>query len=387
MLRELPVDAKVECQDGDVGRVTDIVVDPATRAVTSIVVREDDLAGREFLVPLDRVADSSRERVRLSCTKAELVAFPEFTTTRYVAASSPEAQPVIAQWQLDMYTYSYGYEPIYMPTVSPDEQVPIIEDHVPAGKMAIDRGSRIVSSDDQDVGEVTAFVVGLDGAISHFVLHLGEGPDAREVTLPLTSIDHRTDNGARLRLTRADVEALPAVPAGGKFSDIEGGPDASRLISIVFDSVEQGEAALKVARAKENQLDVEAAAVVRKNADGKINSHETHDITGGKGAVAGAVVGGVLSLVVGPLGFVASSAVGAAAGGVVGHVVDLGVPDRYVRDLGRALRAGSSALVVLLPQHAEAALLEKMAPLGGQVLRLQLTDEMIASLSHPPSQG
>ena len=387
MLRELPVDAKVVCQDGDAGRVTDIVVDPASRAVTSIVIREDDLAGREFLVPLDRVTDSSRERVVLSCTKAELTAFPEFTTTRYVAASSPEAQPVIAQWQMDMYTYSYGYEPIYMPTVAPDEQIPIVEDQIPAGKMAVDRGSRIISSDDQDVGEVSVFVVGLDGAITHFVLRIGEGGDAREVTLPLTSIERRTDNGARLRLTRSDVEALPAVPAGGKFSDIESGPDASRLISIVFDSVEQADAALKVARAKDSQLSIESAAVVKKNIDGKISSHESNDITGGKGAVAGAVVGGVLSLVVGPLGLVATSAVGAAAGGVVGHVVDLGVPDRYVRDLGRALRGGSSALVVLVPQHAEAALLEKMAPLGGRVLRLQLTDEMIASLSHPPSQG
>ena len=49
-----------------------------------------------------------------------------------------------------------------------------------------------------------------------------------------------------------------------------------------------------------------------------------------------------------------------------------------MRDLGRALRPGSSALVVLVPQRTEVALLEKLAPLDGKVLRLALTDDMIA---------
>jgi uncharacterized membrane protein len=66
---------------------------------------------------------------------------------------------------------------------------------------------------------------------------------------------------------------------------------------------------------------------------------------------------------------------------VVGHAVDRGIPDRYIRDLGRALKPGSSALVVLVPQRAEATLLEKLAPLDGKVLRLALTDEMIERLT------
>src|SRR5262249_40871936 len=100
-MRELPVDAKVICTDGDAGWLTDLVVSQATRAVTHIVVRENTGDGREFLVPLDRIADSSREEVRLSCSRAELTTFPEFTSTHYVAASSPEAQPVVAAWEME----------------------------------------------------------------------------------------------------------------------------------------------------------------------------------------------------------------------------------------------------------------------------------------------
>jgi uncharacterized membrane protein len=77
----------------------------------------------------------------------------------------------------------------------------------------------------------------------------------------------------------------------------------------------------------------------------------------------------------------AGTALGGAAGAAVGRVVDRGIPDRYVRDLGRALRAGSSALVVLVPASLETTLLDKLDPLNGQVLRLELSDDMVARLT------
>jgi uncharacterized membrane protein/sporulation protein YlmC with PRC-barrel domain len=377
-MRELPVDAKVFCRDGEAGQVTDVVVDPHARAVTHIVVREGGLAGREFLVPLEKVSDSSRARVQLTCTVADLSKFPEFTTTRYVPASSPEAQPVIAQWEMETWTNSYGYEPIYLPAVVyPEEQVPIVEDLVPPGELAFQRGARVESSDGQDVGEVAAFVFRLeDGTVSHFVMSTG---DRRELTLPLSTVNPTGTGGVvYLTLTKAQIDKLPGAPSGGRYSPGDSDPDALHLLSVVFDAPERAEEALRLAKANEGHLE---AAVVRKGADGKITSRETHDITTGRGAAAGVVIGGVLSLVGGPLGPLAGAAVGGAAGGLVGKAVDRGVPDRYVRDLGRALRAGSSALVVVVPQREEASLLAALTPLGGTVLRLQLSDEMIARLA------
>jgi len=378
-MRELPVDAKVVCTDGEAGWLTDLVVDPATRSVTSVVVRENTGDGREFLVPLERVSDSSREEVRLDCTRAELTAFPEFTTTHYVPASSPEAQPIVAAWEMESMSYSYGYEPIYMPVIRPDEQIPIEEHHVPEGQLAFQRGAPVQSRDEQLLGEVvTLIVTPEDGKINHFSLRMGDLGKAREVVLPLSTVDHTAMGTVVLNLTQAQVEQLPAVPPGGKFSPTTDDPDALELISIVFNESAEADRALDLAKGVDKKMSV---AVVRKAFDGKITSHEAGDISGRGGAVAGAVVGGVLTLVGGPLGLVAGAAVGGAAGGLVGHAVDRGIPDRYIRDLGRALRLGSSALVVLLPQRAEATLLEKLAPLDGKVLRLALSDEMIERLT------
>ncbi len=376
---ELPVDAKVVCTDGDAGWLTDLVVDPASRSVRHIVVRENTGDGREFLVPLDTVSDSSREEVRLGCTRAELMTFPEFTTTHYVPASSPEAQPVVAAWEMESMSYSYGYEPIYIPVISPDEQVPIEQQHVPEGHMAIQRGAPVQSSDDQLLGEVVTLIVSPEeGTINHFVLRLGELGKAREVILPLSTVAHANTGVVALNLTQAQVEQLPAVPTGGKFSPAASDPDALHLVSIVFEESAAADRALDMARQIDKQMSV---AVVRKGRDGKITSQEHGDISTRGAVVAGVVVGGVLSLVGGPLGLVAASAIGGAAGGVVGKVVDRGIPDRYVRDLGRALHPGASALVVLVAQHGEADLLEKLAPLDGRVLRLALTDDMIARLT------
>jgi uncharacterized membrane protein len=380
-MRELPVDGKVICTDGEAGWLTDLVVSQASRAVTHIVVRENTGDGREYLVPLDRVADSSREEVHLNCTRAELEGFPEFTTTHYVAASSPEAQPVVAAWEMEAMSYSYGYEPIYMPTINPDEQVPIEQQHVPEGHLAFQRGAPVQSSDGQLLGEVVTMMIDpQDGTIKHFVLRLGELGKAREVILPLSTVDHAATGTVVLKLTQAQVEQLPAVPPGGKFSPAGSDPDALQLVSIVFEESAEADRALDMVRQLDKQMSV---AVVRKGRDGKITSQEHGDISTRGAVVAGAVVGGVLTLVGGPLGLIAASAVGGAAGGVVGHVVDRGIPDRYVRDLGRALHPGASALVVLVKQDAEAALLEKLAPLDGRVLRLALTDDMIARLTAP----
>ncbi len=378
-MRELPVDGKVICTDGDAGWLTDLVVSQASRAVTHIVVRENSGEGREFLVPLDKVTDSTREEVHLSCSRAELAAFPEFTTTHYVAASSPEAQPVVAAWEMEAMSYSYGYEPIYVPTINPDEQVPIEQQHVPEGHLAFQRGAPVQSSDDQPLGEVVTMMVDpADGTINHFVLRLGELGKAREVILPLSTVDHANTGKVVLRLTSAQVEQLPAVPPGGKFSPAASDADALHLVSIVFEESAEGDRALDMVRKLDKQM---AVAVVRKGRDGKITSQEHGDISTRGATVAGVVVGGVLSLVGGPLGLLAAGAVGGAAGAAVGHVVDRGIPDRYVRDLGRALRPGASALVVLVKEDAESALLETLAPLDGRVLRLALTDDMIARLT------
>ena len=58
------------CSDGYRGEVRAVVIDPAARTVTHIVVEPDGRAGLARLVPLDLV-DAAAGPIRLRCTETE----------------------------------------------------------------------------------------------------------------------------------------------------------------------------------------------------------------------------------------------------------------------------------------------------------------------------
>src|SRR5262249_39353352 len=186
--------------------------------------------------------------------------------------------------------------------------------HVPEGHLAFQRGAPVQSSDGQLLGEVVTILVNPeDGAINHFVLRLGELNKAREVILPLSTVDHAATGTVVLKLTQAQVEQLPAVPPGGKFSPAASDPDALQLVSIVFEESAEADRALDLARQIDKHMSV---AVVRKGMDDKITSQEHGDISTRGAGGAGVVGGGGLRLGGGPLGLVAAGAAGRRRGGV-----------------------------------------------------------------------
>ena len=86
------------------------------------------------------------------------------------------------------------------------------------------------------------------------------------------------------------------------------------------------------------------AVVVTCNAKGKVKVHSAINAVTGS-AVAGSIAGfcmGTIFLV----GFPAS-VVGAGAGAIVGAFKNLGIKDRFRKELGEALRPGTSALALI----------------------------------------
>lgn len=87
------------------------------------------------------------------------------------------------------------------------------------------------------------------------------------------------------------------------------------------------------------------AAVVRSSAKGKVHIKETGDMSTGKGAGIGALIGGVIGLLGGPGGVVLAAGAGAAIGGIAAHG-DAGFDKHTLKEIGGALPAGTSALAV-----------------------------------------
>jgi uncharacterized membrane protein len=87
------------------------------------------------------------------------------------------------------------------------------------------------------------------------------------------------------------------------------------------------------------------AAVIRRDADGKVHIKETGDMTTGKGAGIGALIGGVIGILGGPAGVALGAGAGAAIGGIAAHS-DAGFNNETLERIGGALPAGTSALAV-----------------------------------------
>ncbi len=86
------------------------------------------------------------------------------------------------------------------------------------------------------------------------------------------------------------------------------------------------------------------AAVVHKDADGKVHVHKREKPTQ-HGAWTGAAVGAVIGVLF-PPSVISAGVVGAGAGGLIGHLWH-GMSRSDVRELGEALDAGQAGLIVV----------------------------------------
>lgn len=153
----------------------------------------------------------------------------------------------------------------------------------------------------------------------------------------------------------------------------------SDLIAIAYDDpFKAEEVRLTLAKLqKEHLIELEDAAVVIKNTEGKVKLNQAINLT-----AAGATSGGFWGLLIGTL-FLApllGAAVGAATGAIGGALSDIGVDDDFMRELGKTLQSDTSALFILVKQVTPDKVLDEVSKYGGKVLRTSLSKDDEAQL-------
>jgi len=73
-------------------------------------------------------------------------------------------------------------------------------------------------------------------------------------------------------------------------------------------------------------------------------------------------------------------AVGAASGAVGGALSDIGINDKFMKELAGALKPGSSALFVLVRKVTADKVLAEVQGTGGRILKTSLSNEDEARL-------
>jgi uncharacterized membrane protein len=122
-----------------------------------------------------------------------------------------------------------------------------------------------------------------------------------------------------------------------------------QLIVAAFNDEKAAKEALKALQKaqKEKLIKIENAAVLHKDAKGKLHIKETADMGGKKGATLGGVAGAAIGLIAGPA-LLVPAAVGALVGGLSAKLRDSGFSDARLQALGEGLKPGSSAIVAVV---------------------------------------
>lgn len=121
---------------------------------------------------------------------------------------------------------------------------------------------------------------------------------------------------------------------------------------------------------KEYLIKMEDAVVVTKDDEGKVKLHQAVNLTAA-GAVGGTFWGALIGLIF--LNPLVGAAVGAGAGAISGKIADIGIDDKFMKELGETFQPNTSALCVLVKQATPDKVLEKLSGFGGKVLQTSLS--------------
>ncbi len=212
MALDISIDADVTCTDGPCGKSTYVVVDPVKDEVTHLVVRMSTPPHTERLVPIDWVAQTDPDLVKLTCSKDELAKAEQFSETEFVKSDTTE--PSSSEVMLPAFG-GMGTVPFVMwpyATAEGPEYIRMEHEHIPAGERAVHRGARVEATDG-DVGRVDEFLVNPDGdQITHLVLREGHLWGRKDVSIPVSAIDRIEEDVVFLSLSKDEIEALPTIP-------------------------------------------------------------------------------------------------------------------------------------------------------------------------------
>ncbi len=168
----------------------------------------------------------------------------------------------------------------------------------------------------------------------------------------------------------------------------------SELVVVTYPDVNRAAEVLVTLKRleKEHLIDLEDAVYVTKGADGKAKLHQSVPL-GAIGASSGLLRGTIWGTLIGLLflnpllGALTGAAAGAAGGAISGSMIDYGISDDFIKELGEQLQANTSALFLLITKSTPDKVLPEVSQYGGKILRSSLSDEQEKKLQEALDAG
>jgi uncharacterized membrane protein len=142
----------------------------------------------------------------------------------------------------------------------------------------------------------------------------------------------------------------------------------SDLVVIEFPSEAKAEEVRQklLSLQKEYIIDVSDAVIAVKQPDGHVKLNQLYHLTGA-GAAYGAIWGTLVGLIF--LVPLVGTAVGAASGAIAGALSDVGIEDKFMKEVAATIDSGDAALFLLIRKMTTDKVLEDLKGVGGKVIR------------------
>jgi uncharacterized protein YrrD len=203
--------------DQKVGSIDRVVMDPRTKEVTHVVVRQGLLFREDKVVPVNWIDSAVGDGLKLGAA-ADLDNLPLFEEAHYIPLESDELDAVD-----DEANYTYWYPPVgvvpmgdYPYYAYPMEPYKVeVERNIPAGMVALKEGASVISADDQKVGTVErVFINDERRQATHLLIKDGWLFQTQKV-VPVSWIDTVAEDEIHLAVDAPTLERVPPFEQNG----------------------------------------------------------------------------------------------------------------------------------------------------------------------------
>jgi len=197
---DLPMKAKVYAGDEACGESVCIVLNPATKRVTDLVVRLYDAHDKQVLVTLNHIQEVTEDEIRLDLKLEQVRKLTSFQSTDFFEVKEEPVEVNVGPY-------------VMWPYVVPESHwIPVETEMIPANELAIRRGETVISTQGP-VGKVDEFLIDpASEKITHLVLREGHLWGKRDVLIPLSAISHMYEDEVKLKLDKEQIGTLPQIP-------------------------------------------------------------------------------------------------------------------------------------------------------------------------------
>ncbi|MCO5223212.1 MAG: DUF1269 domain-containing protein [Thermomicrobiales bacterium] len=133
-------------------------------------------------------------------------------------------------------------------------------------------------------------------------------------------------------------------------------------------------------------IDLKDAVMITREADGKIKTHETTDVTTKKGALRGVIAGGILGLIF-PPSLLVSALAGGGIGAIWGRIKDSGVKHDDIKELADSLTGDQAAIIVLVSTETAEATQQALGSYDGDLVTKVYSEEDMVRTYENASEG